>query len=326
MDGTSNRQCTQFCFDQLGHKRDLAEARSVNLHVHFTPAQCTLALEPVTDPPTNALPQHVPQNRVPLDSLSLSSGSMTRVATGECSSFAVACARHGLCTPSDSKCTPTYQQCVESVPTRMGVVGSGSPMYAQYMFTTVTAQCSRLSMCLSAIAHPTMHNLHQERKGSCVSTCDSMSLSVGCGRPLRGPTKVATVPATRHTKIDTSAPIEIGMAMKDDSEDSREEGDQRLMDIALQAVYKGAKATVVRERTDTGTHRGTQVARWQGCKSWRNEFHGSKALARQEVKDNSKVAGATGTCWMSGPATHIAAFKNLYVIDEDESETVEENT
>ena len=40
--------------------------------------------------------------------------------------------------------------------------------------------------------------------------------------------KVAIVPTARIRKIDTSAPMEIGMAAKDDGESVREEGDQRL--------------------------------------------------------------------------------------------------
>ena len=51
--------------------------------------------------------------------------------------------------------------------------------------------------------------------------------------------KASTVPTGRHKKLDSSAPMDIGMAAKGDGENSREEGDQRIMDIALQAVYKG---------------------------------------------------------------------------------------
>ena len=51
--------------------------------------------------------------------------------------------------------------------------------------------------------------------------------------------KVATVPTARNKEIDTSAPMEIGMAAKDDGESVREEGDQRIVDPALQAVWKG---------------------------------------------------------------------------------------
>ena len=43
--------------------------------------------------------------------------------------------------------------------------------------------------------------------------------------------KVATVPSVRSRKIDTSAPMEIGMAAKDDGENLRE-GDQRIVDLA----------------------------------------------------------------------------------------------
>ena len=50
---------------------------------------------------------------------------------------------------------------------------------------------------------------------------------------------VATVPTARIRKIDTSAPMEIGRAAKDDGEKLREEEDQRIVDLALQAAYKG---------------------------------------------------------------------------------------
>ena len=51
--------------------------------------------------------------------------------------------------------------------------------------------------------------------------------------------KVDTVPTARNRKVDTSAPIDIGMSAKDDGEHLREEGDNRIVDLALQAVYKG---------------------------------------------------------------------------------------
>ena len=50
--------------------------------------------------------------------------------------------------------------------------------------------------------------------------------------------KVATVPTATNRNIDTSAPMEIRMAAKDDSESSREEGDQQTMDIALQSLSR----------------------------------------------------------------------------------------
>ena len=47
--------------------------------------------------------------------------------------------------------------------------------------------------------------------------------------------KVATVPTARNRKIDTGAPMGMGMAAKDDG-DNLTEGDQRIMYLALQAV------------------------------------------------------------------------------------------
>ena len=51
--------------------------------------------------------------------------------------------------------------------------------------------------------------------------------------------KVVTVPTARNKKHVTSAPMEIGMAAKEDGENASQEGDQRIMDLALQAVCKG---------------------------------------------------------------------------------------
>ena len=50
--------------------------------------------------------------------------------------------------------------------------------------------------------------------------------------------KVATVPTVRNRKIDTSATMETGMAAQGDGENLREEGDHRIVDLALQAVNK----------------------------------------------------------------------------------------
>ena len=53
--------------------------------------------------------------------------------------------------------------------------------------------------------------------------------------------KVAMVSAAKGKRRDTSAPMEIGMATKEDCENASQEEDQRIMDLALQAVYKGAR-------------------------------------------------------------------------------------
>ena len=49
------------------------------------------------------------------------------------------------------------------------------------------------------------------------------------------------VPTARGRKHETSAPMEIGMAAKEDGENSSQEGDQRIIDLALQAVYEGPR-------------------------------------------------------------------------------------
>ena len=51
--------------------------------------------------------------------------------------------------------------------------------------------------------------------------------------------KVSTVPSSKSRRNDTSAPMEIGMAAKEDGQSVTQERDQRTMDLALQAVYKG---------------------------------------------------------------------------------------
>ena len=51
--------------------------------------------------------------------------------------------------------------------------------------------------------------------------------------------EVSTVSTFRSRKHDTSAPMEIGMATKEDGENASQEGDQGIVDLALGAVYKG---------------------------------------------------------------------------------------
>ena len=51
--------------------------------------------------------------------------------------------------------------------------------------------------------------------------------------------KVSTAPSSKSRRNDTSAPMEIGMAAKEDGESVSQEGDQRIMDLALHAVHKG---------------------------------------------------------------------------------------
>ena len=83
--------------------------------------------------------------------------------------------------------------------------------------------------------------------------------------------KVVTVPTARNRTADTNAPMEIGMAAKDNGESEREAGDQRIVDLAPQAVYK---------RTGKGkwgfgegqSWNGKGYQRWQRRQRWRKEL------------------------------------------------------
>ena len=70
--------------------------------------------------------------------------------------------------------------------------------------------------------------------------------------------KVATVPTARGQKHDTSAPMEIGMAAKEDSENVIQEGDQRIIDLAPQRNWQ------------------RKVELWQGSKLERKEWQGRR--------------------------------------------------
>ena len=85
------------------------------------------------------------------------------------------------------------------------------------------------------------------------------------------------------------------MAAKDDGENSREEGDQRIMDNTLQAVHKktGKGKWSVR-MGQIGTQRRTQVAKMQivWVFSWQ-KGNGKKGGKGQEKRGN----GDSRACW-----------------------------
>ena len=74
--------------------------------------------------------------------------------------------------------------------------------------------------------------------------------------------RVVTVPTARNRTADTNAQMEIGMAAKDNGESAREAGDQRIVDIAPQAVYK---------RTGKGKWGFGEGQSWNG-----KGYHGGK--------------------------------------------------
>ena len=143
--------------------------------------------------------------------------------------------------------------------------------------------------------------------------------------------EVAAVPTARNKKIDTSAPMEIGVAAKDDGENLREEGDQRIVEFALEAdngTGKGKWSFRKGQNWDEKGYQGGKVAKMQIREE---RTHGRRAVARKEAKDKRKEAkGEARACWTSGKTGQFAAWcgkggnRKLYAIDEDDSENVEE--
>ena len=136
--------------------------------------------------------------------------------------------------------------------------------------------------------------------------------------------KVSKVPSGKSRRNDTSAPMEIGMAAKEDGENVSQGGDQRIMDLALQAVYKATgKGKWALAKVRVGTR---NVAKME------ERTHGRNAAVRKEAKGKRGGKGESRTCWTCGKTGRIAVWcrkggnKNLYAIDEDHSENVEEST
>ena len=96
---------------------------------------------------------------------------------------------------------------------------------------------------------------------------------------------VSTVTTAKSRKHDTSAPMEIGMASKEDGENVSQEGDQRIVDFSLQAVYKGTgngKWGLAMVRA--GMRKVTKEAKAE------ERARGRKAVAGKEAKGRRKVA------------------------------------
>ena len=116
------------------------------------------------------------------------------------------------------------------------------------------------------------------------------------------------------------------MAAKEDSENASQEGDQRIIDLALQAVYKGAGKG--KWSFGKGQNWNEKGKRWQRRRknSWQ-KGSGEKGGKGQEKGGK----GETRTCWTCGKTGHITAWrrkggnKNLNAMDEDDSENTEES-
>ena len=141
--------------------------------------------------------------------------------------------------------------------------------------------------------------------------------------------KDVTVPTARNKKVDTSGPMEIGLAAKGDDESAREEGDQIVVNLALQAVYTGSgkgKWGLGEGQSWNGKgHHGGKGGNDGGKSPWQ-KGNGKKGGKRQE----KGVKGEARACWTCGKTGHIAAScrkggnRNLYAIEEEDNEYAEE--
>ena len=96
--------------------------------------------------------------------------------------------------------------------------------------------------------------------------------------------KVSTVSTSKSRKHDTSAPMEIGMAAKEDGESSSQEGDQRIIDLALQAVYKGSgKGKWGLGKGQSWSEKGNKGGKGGGKSYWQ------KGGGKKEARDRRKV-------------------------------------
>ena len=127
--------------------------------------------------------------------------------------------------------------------------------------------------------------------------------------------KVSAIPSSKSRRNDTSTPMETGMAAKEDGERGSQEGDQRIMDFALQAVYKG-----------TGKGKGLN---WneKGGKGGRMEerTRGRRAVGRKEEKGKREVARETperiGRAARQDTLQHRAGkweTKHFFAFDEEQ--------
>ena len=140
--------------------------------------------------------------------------------------------------------------------------------------------------------------------------------------------KVATVWTVRTRKVETSAPMETGTAIKDYGETMREE-DQRIVNLASQAVDKG---------TGEGKRGFGQVqwewkrlAWWERWQRWRKEVFAKGQRQEKQQGTRKKVAREKPELvgHVEKQGTHPARCPNvdnhnLYAMDEEDSENAEE--
>ena len=117
------------------------------------------------------------------------------------------------------------------------------------------------------------------------------------------------------------------MATKEDGESASQEGDQKILDLTLQTVYKGTGKGKRRfGKGQNWNEKGGKGGKDGGKTSWQ-KGSGKKGGKGQEKGGK----GDSRTCWTCGKTGHIAAWcrkggnTNVYAVDEDDGENVEES-
>ena len=98
--------------------------------------------------------------------------------------------------------------------------------------------------------------------------------------------------------------MEIRMTAKEDGKNVSQEGDQRIMDLALPAVYKGTgKGKWGFGKGQNWNEKGGKSGKDGGKNSWQ------KGSGKEGGKGQEKGGkGENRTCWTCGKTGHIAAW------------------
>ena len=144
--------------------------------------------------------------------------------------------------------------------------------------------------------------------------------------------KVTAHSVSKVEKIDTSAPMEIGMTAGTDGEEACEGGYMKASQLAVQAVWE-PKVDGMEDRVRVGAYRNTSTAakvrreRIELERGQWSETGGKKGGKGQEKGDK----GETGVCWSCGKTAHIAINstkgswnKSLIAVEEDKGNISEE--
>ena len=148
--------------------------------------------------------------------------------------------------------------------------------------------------------------------------------------------KVTTHSVSKVKKIDTSAPMEIGMAPGTDGEEAFDEGYGKTSELAVQAVDKGTGGKGWMERRKGSQLECTEILQqWQKGKEERivlERDSGPRPEVRKEEQGKRKVAKATPEFagaegkqdTLRQIASKVSWNRSLNAVEEDKGDISEE--